>query len=1132
MAAADKAYKEALKQIDDMVKKQEALNKSTKNLQDSWSAVASEIFKMDGAQFFKNVEKSPEQLKAMGKEVQELEEGFKNLGDNFNKTLGDNQKFQYVKKSLQGIGEEFKNSSKRINDSIKSNFNEVYAGLNDDLKKVITSEVELEKILNKKGKLNSKQEEFLKNNEKFQEVEKKHQELSKQYQEDLIKKLNIYKQTNAELSTMNQEMVDKVIERLALGESEVKIAEELGEEGRKVLASLSGATKELGDMNKGMMVAAEQIKIIQKEAQEVNKQFSLGKGILGALGSAASGLGSIIKRDWINSMMKFDEVLNEVQKQTGVNMDFNKTKFAELQTEVAQFGMSVEGAGKMIAEMSDELNTTNFSVLSQATKDFASIEGATGASSKDITTIAGELMRMGESSGQVKDFMQEADTMARKFGISSAKAMGAISRNISKIRTMGFVGGEKSLGKMVATAERLRMNVDEIFDVAKKARSIEGAMDMAAELQLAGGSFSNINPMDLLAAARKGPAELQKILTTMGKDVGHFSKETGKYEFDPVDVDRLQIVADATGQSMDSIQNMIQKNAEDTEKLNPFQGMMDGLEAADQEIAKSALSDMITRDKDGNLTINAESDMAKKMGVDELSDINSDTITAMLDQKTKDAATLEEQNKRNQSLKQSFDNFINALMSIFSFFQPALEVLTTVMQGVTSVFTGLMGFLNKLGPFGTVIKWAIGSLMIFGALFSTSVGAFITQGVGGFLKGVGGFAKSTFDFLKQLTSGKGMEALSSIGTSIKGKFMGKAAETASGGAADIAKSAAAKATGGAAEAVGQSGSALTTSKISSKIDMNGLVKFAAAMALIGGAVMMFAIGMNQMGGLSMLDILGKGAIAIGLLALAVFGIGQISKGIDLGSVLKFSLAMFLVGAALIPFAFAAQMLTDVDWMSVLAGIGILALVVFGLMGLGALMAGPQILFLLIGIGILIAVGAALLIASVGLLAASAAFQQLSGINWAGFSDMGSALASVVPGLLAFSLAAMMFMNPLTLLGIIFMVGALTSLVSVMAPLAESLTLGADSLDRFASGLEKLSAAADALSLEKLEKLKELSDSMANAGAGGAAMAAMANSTGGGGGKGGDGEVRKIEVNVKMNGRDMQNFIVKDTALIK
>jgi hypothetical protein len=101
----------------------------------------------------------------------------------------------------------------------------------------------------------------------------------------------------------------------------------------------------------------------------------------------------------------------------------------------------------------------------------------------------------------------------------------------------------------------------------------------------------------------------------------------------------------------------------------------------------------------------------------------------------------------------------------------------------------------------------------------------------------------------------------------------------------------------------------------------------------------------------------------------------------------------------------------------------------------------------------------------------------------------------------------------------------------MAPLSQSLTIGADSLDRFASGLDKLGAAADKLSLEKLEKLKELSDAMATASIGGGAMEALANASNSGKNDK-DSEVRRIVVDVKLNGRDLQNFIVKDTAIIK
>lgn len=1133
----DKAYKEALKQLDNMINKQKALGKSTEALNNSWNAIASEIFKMDGAQFFKNVEKSPAQLKAMGKEIQQLEETFVNLGEEFSKSLSQDDKIKKIQKSLKGVGDEFKLSASKLNSEMKSNFNTVLQGLDKDLMKIIKNEKDLEDALKGKKKLTDEQIKKLKEIKGFQDLETKHQKLTEDFNKKMEDRLKVFKKYNSEISLMSKEAISNVMSQMAEGKDLPEILKTANTEERKFLAALSENPAMLNEINKGMDTIPSKIKEIEEEAGKMNKQFSLGKSILGALGSAASGLGSIIRKDWISSMTKFDSVLNDVQKETGINMDANAEGFARLQTNVAQFGMSIEQAGKMMGAMGQELQTTDFSVLSKAAQDFSMIEGATGAASEDITTIAGELMRAGEGSEQVKDFMQGADQMARQFGVSSKKALGDISKNIKKMRTMGFVGGEESLKKMVMTANRLRMNVDEIFDVAKRARTIEGAMDMAAELQLAGGSFSNINPMELLSAARKGPEELQKILTGMGKDVGHWVTDMNgnkKYQFDPVDVDRLQMVADATGQSLDSIQNMIQKNAEDTEKLNPFQGMIDGVEDADKELVKSGLSQMLKVGKDGKIEIDASSDMAKRMGVDSMEDLQAMSGQQLKEKMAADAATLEEENKRNQSLKQSFDNFLNALMSVFSFFQPALEFLTKVMQEVTSVFTTVMGWLPGWG------KVLLGGLMLFGALFSTSVGAFITQGIGGFLKGVGSFAKSSFDLIKQVMTGKGGEALGGLGGKIKEKFMG------GGGTKDLAESG--LKTGG--DVAGQknmtpqAGAGIKgfftglSEGIQSfgKVDMGAIAKFALSLLIIGGAIIGFGYAMATIGGEAGIGQMVTAGASLGMLMLAVWGLSVIAKSVDMGGVLKGALAMAIVGAALVPFAFAAQMLTGVDLMSVLGALGILALVVVALIGLGALLMTPIVGWLLMaGIAALIAIGAGLLLAGTGMLAASVAMEKLAGIDWAGFAGMGDALGAVVPGLMAFSLAAMMFMNPLTLLGIIFMVGALTSLAAIMAPLAQSLTLGADSLDRFASGLEKLSAAADKLSLDKLEKLKELSDSMANAGAGAAAVAAMANAgnnNGGGGGKGGDGEVRKIEVNVKMNGRDMQNFIVKDTAIIK
>jgi hypothetical protein len=1118
------AYKKALKQIEDMIKKQEALNKSSDKIKDSWSAISSELFKINGAEFFEKVKNTPADMQRIGKQVSEMQGEFDKLSKAAGNALNKNKEAEQFKKSIQNAYLNAKKVAQEYSDGFQKNLNEEFKKIqlqNDELSKIVKSEKDLEDILKGKKKLNEEQEKHVKGLKEWYKTQENHMKAEENFSKYANGILDSNIKKNEALAAFSPEIVKNIVEQIASGKEYNEIYAETNDMGRMFLATLGKSDEALNDITSTTQNLNKSIEETAKSAGELKEKFNFSKGIEAAAKS--------LRGQFLSSITKFDDVLHDVQKSTGIMMDsFSNAKaFGELTTKASQFGVSVEQAGEMMSSLSKELNTTNFGVLSKASEDFLAIEGATGAASGDITTIAGEMMRMGASSSQVKDSMGEADKMARQFGVSSSKVIAGISRNIKKMREMGFTGGEKSLAKMAITAERLKMNMDETFDMAKRARSIEGAMDMAAELQLAGGSFSNINPMDLLAAARKGPEELQKILTKMGSDIGKFDEKTGEFKFDPVDVDRLQMVSDATGQSMESLQNMIKTNAEDAKKLDPFSGMLDGLDAADQELAKSGLSQMLKVGEGGKIELDASSDMAKKMGVDSMEELQAMSGQDLKKKMEEDQKTLEEQNKRNQSLSKSWDNFINGLMSLGSILQPVLEGLTWFIQSMTSIFQEIASWGDGFG------RYLLGGLMAAFLLFGTSVGTFITQGIGSFAKSVMSFGKSAIDMVKDVAGGGG-----GIGAAIKDKIMGGGkgpVEGAMKAGGDIASDKSMTPEAGEAKKGFLKGLAEGIQEFG-KVKPSDLLKFAASLLIIGGAIIGFGIAMVKVGGEAGIGQMVTAAVSLAMLMGSIWLLSKMASKVDMGGVLKGALAMLVVGASLIPFAFAAQMLTGIDWMSVLAGIGVLALVVLGLMGLGMLMAGPQILFLLIGVGILIAVGAALLVAAAGLLLSATAFQQLGAIDWGAFSEMGGALMSVIPGMLGFSLAAMAFANPISLIGLMFMAMALGGLVTVMAPLAESLTLGADSLDRFAAGLEKLSAAADKLSLEKLEKLKELSDSMASASAGGAiasAMASMANSAGGGNGGGKDNnEPRKLEIAIKLNGRDVQAQIVKDSAIIK
>ena len=327
-----------------------------------------------------------------------------------------------------------------------------------------------------------------------------------------------------------------------------------------------------------------------------------------------------------------------------------------------------------------------------------------------------------------------------------------------------------------------------------------------------------------------------------------------------------------------------------------------------------------------------------------------------------------------------------------------------------------------------------------------------------------------------------------------------------------------------------------------------------------------------------------------------FGFRSLARGISAvgkaKGIAKGALALILIGASIIPFAFGLSLMADIGWDTVLMAIVMMTAGVIALMVIGTLVTGPQGVALLMGALALVVVGIALmafgasmlifamasekmqgldfgwllslglnlmlampmlmlggflgaiaapllLLSALGIAAISAAGLLASQVDWSVFATMGDALLAVIPGLIGFGFAGLMFFNPLLMLGMLMMIGALAGLAMVMVPLADSLGPAADGLDRMADGLERLMAAAGSLDLEKLEMLRNLSWSMAIGAIGGGLMGdaigkiaeALAKLTkmGEGGGKGGG--TQKIQVDLKLNGRDLQSIIIDDTEIV-
>ena len=448
-------------------------------------------------------------------------------------------------------------------------------------------------------------------------------------------------------------------------------------------------------------------------------------------------LGLIIK-----DILNYDEQISKAQRETGILIKDNTEKMSQLAIQGARFGLSVSDMTGFMGDLGEILKTTNFNVLSKAAIDTQAISMATGLSNQEVAQLTGQFLLLGQSSEEVKDFVQQTANESKRFGLNTKNVLGDITKNASKFRQMGFQGGEDSLKRMVMTAQRLRMNVDEIFNVDEKARSIEGAMEMAAELQLAGGSFSRLDPMQLLSAARKGPEELTKILSRMGEDVGHWVTDMNgnkKYQFDPTDHDRLEMVAKATGLTIENLQNQIVKGAEKTTKQT--QGLFNKIEF--DEDTKNMVDQMTTLGKGGKIEFTGA---FENFNEDEFKRLSQAEIKSRLDAYKKDTDNLEEQAKQNMSFEKSLSAFKNSLMNVFSALEPIIKGLTWAInllndmpvrlkQVLVGAFTAFV-LARKMGFMGGVGGGMLGSIgKIFGGGAGTQVIQNAAQGAGNIAQG-------------------------------------------------------------------------------------------------------------------------------------------------------------------------------------------------------------------------------------------------------------------------------------------------------------------------------------------------------------------------------------------------------------
>jgi hypothetical protein len=347
-----------------------------------------------------------------------------------------------------------------------------------------------------------------------------------------------------------------------------------------------------------------------------------------------------------------------------------------------------------------------------------------------------------------------------------------------------------------------------------------------------------------------------------------------------------------------------------------------------------------------------------------------------------------------------------------------ISTFDSITEAITAAATGSSGFLKTMG--GLVLGagqlggsfaqmgFDVGGVVKSSAQVLKNLLGMVAGPVIGGIKAVGGGLANAFGGTK-LSEGLG---------SIKDKLVEKGAglkEKLMAGVGD-------KVAGGELPKVGADTAKIPQTSVSDKINetaggeggkgmnMANILKGAAAILILSAALYVAAKAFQEFGSVEW-EAVAKGLVGIAGLAAIAFVLGKAK-----GEMIKGAIAVAILGAALVPFAFSMSLIAGLDINSVIAAAAGLVIFAAAAFGLGALLAGPGAIIFGAGIIGFLALGAALIVLGAGL--------QMVG---AGFSAISSGLPMLVE-----QISALSTINFLPILGL---AGALTVLSIALAAVA-------------------------------------------------------------------------------------------------
>lgn len=442
---------------------------------------------------------------------------------------------------------------------------------------------------------------------------------------------------------------------------------------------------------------AEQQILIDRETQintQLEKQVKNRKLAV----DLAKQLGAQLKVGW-----KYLQDQDKIIKSTVLNLGMAGGKAEAMRDAFEQSAGYVTRLGGTIADIAgvmqgyaDETGRARV-MTADMVKDITAIGKGTGLGIEQATRLGAQFELMGFDAKTTMDYVQGVVDTSERMGVNTTKVLKTVNDNFKKLNTYTFQQGVRGFAEMAMYAEKFKIDINQALNAADVARSLEGAIDLTAQLQVMGGEFAKTDPFEMLFLARNDPAKFTEKIADMTKGLVTFRRMAdGTFEkfISPADRDRIAAVAKSMGMEAQELTVIAERQAEIMKMRQQMAGL--GLSKEQQELVEGAA---LWDAKTGKFQVELAGTMQSIGTLTEKQAESFASEQVLLDERAKQAMTF------NETMEATIETLKAALL-------PILNGINVILKPLAKVADGFSKLAGK-GPGGII---AAASLLLGGAM--------------------------------------------------------------------------------------------------------------------------------------------------------------------------------------------------------------------------------------------------------------------------------------------------------------------------------------------------------------------------------------------------------------------------------